>query len=223
MGIDLAHLAGFGRDFEVPTVAVQQWYGAAPPAEYPPHSDGMLAETLALVGYACQNEVICPDKFLHIVGFDDVEVADDPAAVLEIPIVAQTDEFIIAVDVRKKRKAPAGNRAVLALAKLHTLAFNQLVIPRQFVLDFAIVRCRSFERMPKVGTRLQVLPFLNEDHRNGLLRGAAKRCAVVVRRALLAAIEPRHRRIEIVIEDFEIFWLERWHVISSDDSKTVLS
>src|SRR6185437_15084607 len=81
---------------------------------------------------------------------DDLEVGHHPAAVLEHPVGADTDELLLPRQVRIEGEAAAGDRTVVALAVPHALAGDRRAVGGQLGDDLAGRGVVRLELLPEV-------------------------------------------------------------------------
>lgn len=126
--------------------------------------------------------VVDIEEFLAVGLADLVEVADDPANLLKIPVVGDADEAVVGGDVGRERELTAAEGAVVAFTEGWSQAGDQAHIVRGFGLHFLFVdrvagAFVAAKAMPEFGIGFQVIPFLFERDGDGNADIAAKRLA----------------------------------------------
>ncbi len=122
---------------------------------------------VVLFGVFVEQAIVKVDKFLAVGRGDLVQIADDPADLLEVPVVSEADEAVVGGDVGGEGELAAAEGAKVALAILGTTARHQVHIARGFSFHLGHVDGVSgafipAQAMPKLGVGLEVCPFLFE-------------------------------------------------------------
>lgn len=162
--------------------------GAAPARKDAPHGGGMVDEHAPLLGVVGEEDGIGLEELVDEGLLDPLQVADDPAAVLEGPVIGQAQDLAVLGEVGEEGEGAARQRAAVALAMPRPLAFHRLARLAQVFDDLARDGVAGLEAAPHLGARRQVPPFRDLHDGDGVLRVAAHRHPAVERRALLAAI-----------------------------------
>jgi len=94
-----------------------------------------------------------------------MEIADDPADWLEVPVVSKPDEAVVGSDVGREGELAAAEGAEVALAIFRTPASHQVHVARRFGFHLRHIDGISgafvtAQAMPKLGVGLEVSPFL---------------------------------------------------------------
>ena len=94
-----------------------------------------------------------------------MEIADDPADRLEVPVVSKPDEAVVGSDVGREGELAAAEGAEVALAIFRTPASHQVHVARRFSFHLRHIDGISgafvtAQAMPKLGVGLEVSPFL---------------------------------------------------------------
>ncbi len=191
---------------------MQDGDAAADPDEVFAHIFGEPIVVIVLFRVLKEQLVVDIEEFLAVGLADLVEVADDPANLLKIPVVGDTDKAVVGGDVGREGELPAAEGAVVALTVGWSQAGDQAHVFRGFGLHFFFVDrvAGAFiapQAMPEFGIGFQVSPFLFECDRDGNTDIAAKRLSggVVLPADLTAVLlTDGGRKAGVKIRDVEL-------------------
>ena len=97
--IDACEMVGGGAKKVVGPIAVEDRNAAAALLESLAHILRKEVVAVVLFGVFVEQTVVKVDKFLAIGRGDLVQIADDPADLLEVPVVSEADEAVVGGDV----------------------------------------------------------------------------------------------------------------------------
>lgn len=191
---------------------MQDGDAAADPDEVFAHILGEPIVVIVLFRVLKEQFVVDIEEFLAVGLADLVEIADDPANLLKIPVVGDADEAVVGGDVGRERELTAAEGAVVALTESWSQAGDQAHVFRGFGLHFLFVdrvagAFVAAKAMPEFGVGFQISPFLFERDRDGNADIAAKRLAggVVLPADLTAVLlTDGGRKASIEVRDVEL-------------------
>lgn len=159
---------------------MQDGDAAADPDEVFAHIFGEPIVVIVLFRVLKEQFIVNVEKFFAISLADLVEVADDPANLLKIPVVCDADEAVVGGDVGRERELTAAEGAVVAFTEGWSQAGDQAHVAWGFGLHFLFVDrvVGAFvapQAMPEFGIGFQVSPLLFERNGDGNADIAAKR------------------------------------------------
>jgi len=117
-------------------------------AEDTPHGGRVIPVLLNLGRIPVKQNVHCSYHFLDEFRLYDLEIADYPAAVLEFPIIRNTNELPFLSNKWKERECTASYRAEITLAACISQAFDENLTRRYLLLD--LVCHLNLIRLPQV-------------------------------------------------------------------------
>lgn len=180
--IDACEAVGGGAKKVVGPIAVEDGDAAAALLESLAHILRQEVVTVVLFGVFVEQAVVKVDKFLAIGRGDLVQIADDPADLLKVPVVSQPDEAVVGGDVRGEGELTAAEGAEVALAEFRTAARHQVHVAWRLSFHLGHVDGVSgafipAQAMPKLGVGLEVSPLFFESnghcHANVTAKGFA--------------------------------------------------
>lgn len=113
---NLLHFFCRRADFVGMAVAMEEGDGAAALFEDAAHFFAVVLEGFALGGHLGEEIFVGVNELGAVFVTDDLQIADDPAPVLVIPIYRQPEQFAPAVEVREEGKRPTNEGAEVAAA-----------------------------------------------------------------------------------------------------------
>ena len=158
---------GGGTEEVIEAIAVEDRDAAAAFLEGFAHVLRKEVVTVVFLGVFVEQAVVKVDEFAAVGGCDLVQVADNPADLLEVPVVGQPDEAVVGGDVGGEGELAATEGAEVALAVLRTTAGHQVHVGWSLSLHLRHIDgiSRAFiaaQAMPKLGVGFEVSPFFFE-------------------------------------------------------------
>ena len=167
-GVDARETVGGGAEEVIESIAVEDRDAAVALLEGFAHILREEVVAVVLFGVFVEQAVVEVDKFLAVGSGNLVKIADDPADLLEVPVVGEPDEAVVGGDVGGEGKLAAAEGAEVALAVFRTPASHQVHITWRLCfhpghVDGISGALIAAQAMPKLGVRLEVSPFFFES------------------------------------------------------------
>lgn len=123
--------------------------------------------TVVFLWVFVEQAVVKVDEFHSICRGDLAEIADDPADLLEVPVVGEPDEAVVRGDIGGEGELAATESAEVALAVFRTPASHQVHVAGRFRLHFGHIdgvrgALIAAQAVPKLSVGLKVGPFFFE-------------------------------------------------------------
>ena len=170
-GIDACESVGGGAEKVVEPITMEDWDAAAVLLEGFAHVLGEEVVAVVLFGVFVEQVIVEVDEFLAVGGGDLAKIADDPADLLEVPVVSEPDEAVVGGDVGGEGELAAAEGAEVALAEFRTAASHQVHVTGGFSFHFGHVdgvrgAFVSTQAVPKLGVGFEVSPLFFKRDRN---------------------------------------------------------
>ena len=163
-GVHAREVVGGRAEEVIEPVAVEDRDAAAALLEGRAHVLREEVVAVVLFGIFVEKLIVEVNKFAAIGLGDLVEIADDPADLLKVPIVGDPDEAIVSGDVGGEGELAATEGAEVALAVFGTPASHQVHVGGRFGFHLGYVdgvggAFVTAQAMPEPGVGLEVSPL----------------------------------------------------------------